>query len=171
MKEIKFLLSNHEVETMRSAFNNAFLQRPDTEVTDNEIDNTDSDIARFIIGNYVRFYEAMKSNKGVTMMDRRVDMALFSANNGINYQLEIQKAAIQIIRTAIEATRKAYKLQSKQSLDEDEGVEVFTSADIAEICKLLDSSESEIKSVISKLEEAKKMMPDFDRSLKHETSK
>ena len=76
-----------------------------------------------------------------------------------------------VIRTAIEATRKAYKLQSKQSLDEDEGVEVFTSADIAEICKLLDSSESEIESVISKLEAAKEMMPDFDRSLKHETSK
>lgn len=31
------------------------------------------------------------------MMDRKVDMALFSANNWINYQLEIQKAAIQII--------------------------------------------------------------------------
>lgn len=76
-----------------------------------------------------------------------------------------------VIRKAIEETRKAYKLQSKQSLDEDEGVEFFTSADIAEICKLLDSSESEIESVISKLEEAKDMMPDFDRSLKHETSK
>lgn len=105
------------------------------------------------------------------MMDRKVDMALFSANNWINYQLEMQKAAIQIIRNAIEETRKAYTLQSKQSLEEDEGVEVFTSADIAEICKLLDSSESEIESVISKLEEAKEMMPDFDRSLKHETNK
>lgn len=105
------------------------------------------------------------------MMDRRVDMALFSANNRINYQLEIQKAAIQIIRNAIKDTRKAYKLQSKQNLDEDEGVEVFTSADIAEICKLLDSSESEIESVIFKLEAAKQMMPDFDRSSKHETSK
>lgn len=105
------------------------------------------------------------------MMDRKVDMALFSANNWINYQLEMQKAAIQIIRNAIESTRKAYKLQSKQSLDEDEGVEVFTSADIAEICRLLDSSESEIESVISKLEEAKDMMSDFDRSLKHEVSK
>ena len=105
------------------------------------------------------------------MMDRKVDMALFSANNWINYQLEMQKAAIQIIRKTIEETRKAFKLQSKQSLDEDEGVEFFTSADIAEICKLLDSSESEIESVISKLEEAKDMMPDFDRSLKHETSK
>lgn len=49
MKEIKFLLSNHEVETMREAFNNSFLQRPDTEATDNEIDDTDSDIARSII--------------------------------------------------------------------------------------------------------------------------
>lgn len=105
------------------------------------------------------------------MMDRKVDMALFSANNWINYQLEMQKAAIQIIRNAIEAARKAYKLQSKQSLDKDEGVEVFTSADIAEICRLLDSSESEIESVISKLEEAKDMMPDFDRSLKREASK
>ena len=105
------------------------------------------------------------------MMDRKVDMALFSANNWINYQLEMQKAAIQIIRPAIESTRKAYKLQSKQSLDEDEGVEVFTSTDIAEICKLLDSSESEIESVISKLEEAKEMMPDFDKRLKHETNK
>lgn len=105
------------------------------------------------------------------MMDRKVDMALFSANNWINYQLEMQKGAIQIIRNAIEEARKAYKLQSKQDLDKDEGVEFFTSADIAEICKLLDSSESEIESVISKLEEAKKMMPDFDRSLKHETSK
>lgn len=105
------------------------------------------------------------------MMDRKVDMALFSANNWINYQLEMQKAAIQIIRPAIEATRKAYKLQSKQSLDEDEGVEVFTSADIAEICKLLSSSESEIESVISKLEKAKELMPDFDRNLKHETDK
>lgn len=105
------------------------------------------------------------------MMDRKVDMALFSANNWINYQLEIQKAAIRIIRPAIEATRKAYKLQSKQSLDEDKGVEVFTSADIAEICKLLDSSESEIESVISKIEKAKELMPDFDRNLKHETDK
>ena len=105
------------------------------------------------------------------MMDRKVDMALFSANNWINYQLEIQKAAIQIIRPAIEATRKAYKLQSKQSLDEDEGVEIFTSADIAEICKLLNSSESEIESVISKLEEAKEMMPDFNRRPKREASK
>lgn len=105
------------------------------------------------------------------MMDRKVDMALFSANNWINYQLEMQKAAIQIIRPAIESTRKAYKLQSKQSLDEDEGVEVFTSADIAEICKLLDSSESEIESVISKLEKAKELMPDFDRRPKHETNK
>lgn len=105
------------------------------------------------------------------MMDRKVDMALFSANNWINYQLEMQKAAIAIIRPAIEATRKAYKLQSKQDLDEDEGVEVFTSADIAEICKLLDSSESEIESVISKLEKAKELMPDFDRNLKHEASK
>lgn len=105
------------------------------------------------------------------MMDRKVDMALFSENNWINYQLEMQKAAIRIIRPAIEATRKAYKLQSKQSLDEDEGVEFFTSADIAEICRLLDSSESEIESVISKLEEAKEMMPDFDKRLKHETNK
>lgn len=105
------------------------------------------------------------------MMDRKVDMALFSANNWINYQLEMQKAAIQIIRNAIEETKKAYKIQSKQSLDKDEGVEFFTSADIAEIYKLLNSSESEIESVISKLEEAKEMMPDFDRSLKHETSK
>lgn len=105
------------------------------------------------------------------MMDRKVDMALFSANNWINYQLEMQKAAIQIIRKAIEETRKAYKLQSKQSLDKDEGVEIFTSADIAVICRLLDSSESEIESVISKLEEAKEMMPDFDRSLKREASK
>lgn len=105
------------------------------------------------------------------MMDRKVDMALFSANNWINYQLEMQKAAIRIIRPAIESTRKAYKLQSKQSLDEDEGVEVFTSADIAEICRLLDSSESEIESVISKLEKAKELMPDFDRNLKHETDK
>lgn len=105
------------------------------------------------------------------MMDRKVDMALFSANNWINYPLEMQKAAIQIIRPAIESTRKAYKLQSKQDLDEDEGVEVFTSADIAEICKLLDSSESEIESVISKLEKAKELMPDFDRNLKHEASK
>lgn len=104
------------------------------------------------------------------MMDRKIDMALFSANNWINYQLEIQKAAIQIIRPAIESTRKAYKLQSKQDLDKDKGVEFFTSADIAEICRLLDSSESEIESVISKLKEAKDMMPDFDRSLKHETS-
>ena len=45
---------------MRAAFNNSFLQRPDTEATDNEIDDTDSDIARFIIWNYVKFYEAMK---------------------------------------------------------------------------------------------------------------
>ena len=105
------------------------------------------------------------------MMDRKVDMALFPANNWINYQLEMQKAAIQIIRKAVEETRKAFKLQSKQSLDNDEGVEFFTSADIAEICKLLDSSESEIESVISKLEEAKEMMPDFDRKPEHETSK
>lgn len=105
------------------------------------------------------------------MMDRKVDMALFSANNWINYQLEMQKAAIQIIRKAIEETKKAYKFQSKQDLDEDEGVEVFTSADIAEIYKLLDSSEAEIESVISKLEEAKKMMPDFERRPTHETSK
>lgn len=63
MKEIKFLLSNHEVETMREAFNNSFLQRPDTEATDNEIDDTDSDIARFIIWNYVKFYEAMKGTE------------------------------------------------------------------------------------------------------------
>lgn len=105
------------------------------------------------------------------MMDRKVDMALFSANNWINYQLEMQKAAIQIIRNAVEETRKAYKLQSKQSLDKDEGVEVFTSADIAEIYKLLNSSESEIESVISKLEAAKEMMPDFNRRPKHETNK
>lgn len=105
------------------------------------------------------------------MMDRKVDMALFSANNWINYQLEMQKAAIQIIRKAIEETRKAFKLQSKQSLDKDEGVEFFTSADIAEICKLIESSESEIESVISKLEEAKDLMPDFDRRPMHETSK
>lgn len=105
------------------------------------------------------------------MMDRKVDMALFSANNWINYQLEMQKAAIQITRKAIEETRKAFKLQSKQSLDKDEGVEFFTSADIAEIYKLLNSSESEIESVISKLEEAKEMMPDFNRSLKREASK
>lgn len=105
------------------------------------------------------------------MMDRKVDMALFSANNWINYQLEMQKAAIQIIRNAIEETRKAYKLQSKQSLDKDEGVEFFTSADIAVICRLLDSSESEIESVISKLEEAKEMMPDFDWRPKREASK
>lgn len=63
MKEIKFLLSNHEVETMREAFNNSFLQRPDTEATDNEIDDTDSDIARSIIWNYVKFYEAMKGTE------------------------------------------------------------------------------------------------------------
>lgn len=104
-------------------------------------------------------------------MDRKVDMALFSANNWINYQLEMQKAAIQIIRKAIEETKKAYKIQSKQSLDKDEGVEFFTSADIAEIYKLLNSSESEIESVISKLKEAKDMMPDFDRRPKQETSK
>ena len=105
------------------------------------------------------------------MMDRKVDMALFSANNWINYQLEMQKAAIQIIRNAIEETKKAYKLQSKQDLDKDKGAEFFTRADIAEICKLIESSESEIESVISKLEEAKEMMPDFGRSLKRETSK
>lgn len=63
MKEIKFLLSNQEVETMRAAFNNSFLQKPDTEATDNEIDDTDSDIARFIIWNYVKFYEAMKGTE------------------------------------------------------------------------------------------------------------
>lgn len=48
---------------MRAAFNSYFLQRPDTEAADNEIDDTDSDIARFIIWNYVKFYEAMKGTE------------------------------------------------------------------------------------------------------------
>lgn len=63
MKKIEFLLSNHEVEVMRSAFQDSFLKRPDAEVDDTEVDSSDSDIARFIIWNYVKFYEAMKGMK------------------------------------------------------------------------------------------------------------
>lgn len=64
MKEIKFLLSNHEVEMMRAAFNDSFLKFNDDSYLkslDSELD--DSGIARVIIWNYAKFYEAVKSTE------------------------------------------------------------------------------------------------------------
>lgn len=101
-------------------------------------------------------------------MDRKVDMALFSANNWIDYQLASQKAAMLGLRQAISETKKAYKIQDKQS--PSEGFEAFTIEDTAEIYALLVGAESAIESAISKLEEAKSMMTNFERERRDETS-
>lgn len=94
-------------------------------------------------------------------MDRKVDMALFSANNWINYQLDTQKVGLLGLRNAITETKKAYKIQDKQG--PSDRFESFTIEDTAEIYALLVGAESEIESAVSKLEEAKNMMPNFDK--------
>lgn len=94
-------------------------------------------------------------------MDRKVDMALFSANNWINYQLDTQKVGLLGLRNAIKETKKAYKIQDKQG--HSDRFEAFTIEDTAEIYALLVGAESAIESAVSKLEEAKNMMPNFDR--------
>lgn len=94
-------------------------------------------------------------------MDRKVDMALSSANNWIDYQLTSQKVAMLGLKQAISETKKAYKIQDKQG--HSDGFESFTIEDTAEIYALLIGAESAIESAISKLEEAKNMMPNFDK--------
>lgn len=96
-------------------------------------------------------------------MDRKVDMALFSANNWINYQLDTQKVGLLGLRNAIESTKKAYKIQDKQG--PNDRFEAFTIEDTAEIYALLVGAESAIESAVSKLEEAKNMMPNFDKGM------
>ena len=97
-------------------------------------------------------------------MDRKVDMALFSANNWINYQLDTQKVGLQGLRNAITETKKAYKIQDKQG--PSDRFESFTIEDTAEIYALLVGAESAIESAVSKLEEAKNMMPNFEKERK-----
>lgn len=94
-------------------------------------------------------------------MDRKVDMALFSANNWINYQLDTQKVGLLSLRNAIKETKKAYKIQDKQG--PSDRFEDFTIEDTSEIYALLIGAESAIESAVSKLEEAKNMMPNFDK--------
>ena len=94
-------------------------------------------------------------------MDRKVNMALFSANNWINYQLDTQKVGLLGLRNAITETKKAYKIQDKQG--PSDRFESFTIEDTAEIYALLVGAESAIESAVSKLEEAKNMMPNFDK--------
>lgn len=94
-------------------------------------------------------------------MDRKVNMALFSANNWINYQLDTQKVGLLGSRNAIAETKKAYKIQDKQG--PSDGFDAFTIEDTTEIYALLVGAESAIESAVSKLEEAKNMMPNFDR--------
>lgn len=96
-------------------------------------------------------------------MNRKVEMALFSANNLINDQLETQNAALFGLRKAIDETKKAYKIQDKQGPSDE--FEAFTIEDTSEIYALLVGSESAIESAVSKLEEAKNMMPNFDKGM------
>lgn len=97
-------------------------------------------------------------------MNRKVDMALFSANNWINNQLGTQKAALFGLRKAIDETKKAYKIQDKQGPSDE--FEAFTIEDTTEIYALLIGAESAIESAVSKLEEAKNMMPNFEKEMK-----
>lgn len=64
-------------------------------------------------------------------------------------------------KKAISETKKAYKIQDKQG--PSDGFEAFTIEDTAEIYALLVGAESAIESAVSKLEEAKNMMPNFDK--------
>lgn len=96
-------------------------------------------------------------------MDRKVDMALFSANNWINYQLDTQKVGLLGLRNAIAETKKAYKIQDKKG--PSDRFEAFTIEDTYEIYALLIGAESAIESAVSKLEEAKNMMPNFDKGM------
>ena len=92
-------------------------------------------------------------------MNRKFDMAIFSANNWINNQLGTQKAALFGLRKAIDETKKAYKIQDKQGPSDE--FEAFTIEDTTEIYALLIGAES----AVSKLEEAKNMMPNFDKGM------
>jgi hypothetical protein len=94
-------------------------------------------------------------------MDRKVFEALSSANKLINHQLDCQKAAILDIKKAIEETSKAFNITYKQG--RSEGFESETIEDTAGIYALLVGAKSEIECAVSKLEEAKNMMPNFDK--------
>lgn len=96
-------------------------------------------------------------------MDRKVFESLSSANKLINHQLDCQKAAILDIKKAIEETAKAFNINYKKS--RSEGFESETIDDIAEIYSLLVGAESAIECAVSKLEEAKNMMPNFDKGM------
>lgn len=97
-------------------------------------------------------------------MDRKVFEALSSANKLINYQLDCQKATILDIKKAIEETAKAFNITYKQG--RSEGFESETIDDIAEIYGYLIGAKGAIEAGISKLEEAKNMMPNFEKEKK-----
>lgn len=96
-------------------------------------------------------------------MDRKVFEALSSANKLINHQLDTQKVGLLGLRNAIEETKKAYKIQDKKG--PSDRFEAFTIEDTSEIYALLIGAESAIESAVSKLEEAKNMMPNFDKGM------
>lgn len=96
-------------------------------------------------------------------MDRNVDMALFCAKSWIDCQLEAQKVSLLCLRKAIAETKKAYKIQDKKG--PSDGFEAFTIEDTSEIYALLIGAESAIECAVSKLEEAKNMMPNFDKGM------
>ena len=96
-------------------------------------------------------------------MDRKVFEALSSANKLINHQLDCQKAAILDIKKAIEETAKAFNITYNQG--RSEGFESETIDDIAEIYGSLIGAKGGIEAGISKLEEAKNMMSNFDKGM------
>lgn len=97
-------------------------------------------------------------------MYRKVFEALSSANKLINYQLDCQNAAIPNIKKAIEETAKAFNITYKQG--RSEGFESETIDDIAEIYGYLIGAKGAIEACISKLEEAKNMMSNFEKEKK-----
>ena len=99
----------------------------------------------------------------VKIMDGKVFTALSSANKLINHQLEGQKIAIIDIKKAIEETAKAFNITYKQG--RSEGFESETIDDIAEIYGYLIGAKGAIEAGISKLEEAKNMMSNFDKGM------
>lgn len=97
-------------------------------------------------------------------MDRKVFEALSSANKLINHQLDCQKATILDIKKAIEETAKAFNITYKQG--RSEGFEYETIDDIAEIYRYLIGAKGAIEAGISKLEEAKNIMHNFEKEKK-----
>lgn len=95
-------------------------------------------------------------------MDRKVFTALSSANKLINHQLDCQKAAILDIKRAIEETAKAFNITYKQGRNEGFGSETID--DIHEIYALLIGTEGAVEAAISKLEEAKDVIRNLDKS-------